>query len=106
MTRVPTAHQRQVAFDIYDAFTTQRFAGNPAGVVLLNEALATSTMQRMDTLSSQRFAGRRVDSAGHDLARDWIADRITDLGYKVSLTSAEAQSAGAAIDCLGTGSAR
>jgi hypothetical protein len=41
------SRQRWVAFDIYDAFTTTRFGGNPAGVVFLDEEMAGWTMQQI-----------------------------------------------------------
>lgn len=38
---------KQVAFEVYDTFTTRPLSGNPAGVILLKQALSPSTMQQI-----------------------------------------------------------
>src|SRR5438552_17454564 len=42
-------------------------------------------VEDLERLSGAEFAGRRVGSAGHDRARDWLAVRLTTLGFEVTL---------------------
>src|SRR5438067_4208624 len=45
-------------------------------------------VEDVERLSVVEFAGRRVGSAGHDRARDWLAARLATLGFDVTLRGA------------------
>src|SRR5438105_13938618 len=50
------------------------------------EAIDVARMVKdLERLSGAEFAGRRVGSAGHDRCRDWLAARLTHLGFDVTL---------------------
>jgi trans-2,3-dihydro-3-hydroxyanthranilate isomerase len=59
----------KIRFDLYDSFTTRRFGGNVAGVVLLERFLAPSLMQRIATELG-------AATTGFALARDSGSVRI------------------------------